>query len=97
FRIDQMAQFADARPARGGMDDDAQEAADTPFARPWRAVAYLLIQAGQDGGMTVVDTEALGGHRVPPRYTAPIAAAIAASCVLTLASTTARSLAMMHA
>ena len=45
FRVDQMAEFADARPARGGMDDDAQQAADTPFARPWRAVAYLLIQA----------------------------------------------------
>ena len=96
-RVDQMAQFADARLGRGGMDDDAQQAADTPLARSWCAVAHLLVQARQDGGETVVDTEALGGHGVPPRQTAPIAAAMAASCVWTLASTTARSLAMIHA
>src|SRR6185369_793421 len=97
LRVDQMAQFADARLGHGGMDDDAQQAADTPLARSRRAVAYLLVQAGKDGGKTVVDTEARTGHGIPPRQTAPIAAAMAASCVLTLASMTARSLAMIHA
>src|SRR5262249_41413181 len=96
FRVDQMAQFADARLGHGGMDDDAQEAADTPLARPWRAFAHLLIQAGQDGGETVVDAEA-PRHGVLPRQTAPIAVAMAVSCVLIPASMTARSLAMIHA
>src|SRR5262245_25952251 len=92
-----MAQFADARLGHGGMDDDAQEAADTPLARPWRAFAHLLIQTGQDGGETVVDAEALTGHGVQPRQTAPSAVAMAVSCVLIPASMTARSLAMIHA